>query len=40
MAEIMKAGTFDAKTTRNINLGGPVGSRAGDAIDSIVDKTE
>lgn len=40
MAEIMKAGTFDAKTTRNINLGGPVGSRAGDVIDSIVDKTE
>lgn len=40
MAEIMKAGTFDAKTTRNINLGGSVGSRAGDAIDSIVDKTE
>ena len=40
MAEIMKAGTFDAKTTRNINLGGPVGSRAGDVVDSIVDKTE
>lgn len=40
MAEIMKAGTFDAKTTRNINLGGPVGSRAGDVIDSVINKTE
>ncbi len=40
MAEIMKAGTFDAKTTRNINLGGPVGSRAGEVVESIVDKPE
>ncbi len=40
MAEIMKAGTFDAKTTRNINLGGPVGSRAGDVVDSIVEHTD
>ena len=40
MAEIMKAGTFDAKTTRNINLGGPVGGRAGDVVDAIVDNPE
>lgn len=40
MAEIMKAGTFDAKTTRNINLGGSVGSRAGDVVDSLVDNPE
>ena len=40
MAEIMKAGTFDAKTTRNINLGGPVGSRAEEVVDAIVDETD
>ena len=40
MAEIMKAGTFDAKTTRNINLGGRVGSRAEEVVDAIVDSPE
>ena len=40
MAEIMKAGTFDAKTTRNINLGGPVGGRVGDVVDAIAENPE
>ena len=40
MAEIMKAGTFDAKTTRNINLGGPVGGRAADVVDAIAENPE
>ena len=37
MAEIMKSGTFEAKTTRNINLGGPVGSRAEEVVEAIVE---
>ena len=40
LGEIMKAGTFDAKTTRNINLGGPVGGRAGKVVDAIVENPE
>ena len=40
MAEIMKAGTFDAKTTRNINLGGPVGGRLGDVVDAVAENPE
>ena len=40
LGEIMKAGTFDAKTTRNINLGGPVGGRAGEVVDAIVENPE
>ena len=38
MADIIKAGTFDAKTTRNINLGGPLGEQAGDFVENISDK--